>query len=454
MAEFGRSKVSKLDLDDPLYFDMCLSAWETRGWTFQEEHSSFRLLYFGRNMMHLACPAWNSSENGLLLSTGSVHHGPFHQLLDLAVTSKIDSDQQSDEAADDVPLWETPAFTVRQIWEHISLITQREFTYRQDIFPAIASLAKAAAKVQNDKYLAGLWEKTLHSGLLWCICQPKPGSLDTTIAKFRRDDNGHYIAPSWSWVGSEEYFEYLARPTYTVEEPDRSSEPADSSPFYRVGSRPSHLTSAITLLEPRIEHESASRYGRLKPGASLLIRGRLLRQFPGGGDIIQKPEGDGRPATAYFADCLGSICLDWSVLRETRQRAPERMVLLLTASCCQATSNEVLRWHANPDEEEHTLGLSDRAVHPDRADDDDGLSPNGGDSAGSSRREEAETCLSCLDEEGGQSKNAFGMVLYPDDKCEEGGRLRYFRVGIFVLFGYSGGLRLFEDASFYDVEIV
>ncbi|KAK1760036.1 Neutral/alkaline non-lysosomal ceramidase [Echria macrotheca] len=426
---------SGFDLDPPRELDMSLAAWSTRGWTFQEEQCSFRMLYFGKNMLHFACPSWSSSENGFLVSGDSIQ-GPFRELFDLSFSGSQNGDQdaiQEEAAETELAPWETPGFRASQIWELTSLVILREFTYRQDLFPALASIAKVAAQIQNDTYLAGLWEGTLHRGLLWYTPKPSCSGLDMVLDKIH--DNTFYIAPSWSWVSTKDYFEYLAPTSYLVSDvPEGTDIPDENKMFTISRTRPSHLRQELSLVDHRIERAGKDTYGRLK-SASLSLRGKLI-PFPS--DVVLHPSSrsEGRPPAGYFASNLGSVFLDWCVSEKTAQ-PPGEMFLLLTTSCCQATSNKVLRFHANPDED-HTVGLGDRAVHNYR---------DGGYVSRKEAIDEPKTCLSCQDTQ--QPRNAWGVVLHPAHTTGS-----YWRVGVFVLFGHAGGLDLFNNVQWREVEVI
>ena len=414
---------SGFDLDPPKDLDISLAAWSTRGWTFQEEHCSFRMLYFGKNMIHFTCTTWGTSENCFQVSGDGVQ-GPFRELFN----SFSESSKSTQSAEAEVAPWESPAFKASATWEVMSpLITRRMFTYRQDIFPALAGMAKAAAQVQNDTYLAGLWKKGLHRGLLWYIPTPQPDSLEVILANLQ--SNPVYIAPSWSWVSTPGYIEYLAPFYYSVSEIDAPTN--RHKMFAMTRSRPSHILQEFTLLYHQILQDGFSLYGRIKH-ASLRFRGKLLRP-PSTITMHPKSKSAGRPPFGYFANNHGSIYMDWCVTEKT-ELPPGDMVLFVTASCCQATSNEVLRWQANPDED-HTQGLGERAVRV------------GGDVTMEEAIREGESCLSCAD--GRQGRNVWGLVLHPTQTAGP-----YYRVGAFVLFGHAGGLGLFEAVDWQEVEIV
>jgi hypothetical protein len=420
----GREKAdSGFDLEAPRNLDLSLAAWGTRGWTFQEESCSFRMLYFGQNMIHFTCPSWSCSEDGFVTSSEGVQ-GPFRELIDLSISS---GPGNSEDAA--MATWETPAFRARLTWQYVSTIVQRSFTYRNDILPALAGLATAAGKLQNDRYLAGLWETSLHFDLLWYIPTPEIGSLDATVAECKADRP--YVSPSWSWVSCKSYIEHLAPLNYSIPSADGSN--STQKMFTKCLTRPSHLRREMELVGSTIEPEEKSHYGRLK-FASLQVCGRTI-PVPKG--AVMHPAKVGRPPAAYFADMLGSLFLDWCVSQEEPLQS-EDMVLLLTTSCCQATSNEVLRFLANPDED-HTKGLGERAVHLDRK----GLEVSREEAI-----DEAETCMSCLDN--GQPRNAWGLVLCPVKNREN----CYYRVGVFVMFGHMNALQLFQAACLREIQIL
>jgi hypothetical protein len=72
-----------------------------------------------------------------------------------------------------------------------------ELTHSSDKLPALASIASKEATLNGSRYLAGLWEQDLMSGLLWL--RPRPGCLPSS-----------YIAPTFSWasaIGRVSYFE-------------------------------------------------------------------------------------------------------------------------------------------------------------------------------------------------------------------------------------------------------
>jgi hypothetical protein len=65
-----------------------------------------------------------------------------------------------------------------------------ELTYPRDRLPAIAGLARVASLVFPGRYLSGIWEQTLSSGLLWV-----PRRRPMTLVEEK-------CAPSWSWAST------------------------------------------------------------------------------------------------------------------------------------------------------------------------------------------------------------------------------------------------------------
>jgi hypothetical protein len=78
--------------------------------------------------------------------------------------------------------------------------TRRKLIYQSDIFPALSGLASLVAAATSARYLAGIWDADLVTGLLWW--SPYVTHADD-ISSQRRS-----LAPSWSWaaVGSMAVF--------------------------------------------------------------------------------------------------------------------------------------------------------------------------------------------------------------------------------------------------------
>lgn len=128
---------------------------------------------------------------------------------------------------------------------------------------------------------------------------------------------------------------------------------------------------------------------------------------------------------------MGTVLLDWNVTEPTTL-VLSNSKMMIAASCCQLTSNEPIKWYANPSED-HTAKFGRQ--HPisvstgDKVDLDEGR--GGGDD------DERTECLSCQDKCVGP--NFWGLILSPCENSDE-----YVRVGVFVLLGSSHVLDLVQ----------
>jgi len=76
----------------------------------------------------------------------------------------------------------------------VSEFSRRNLTNEDDIFPAIAAIARKYD--ENDTYLAGLWQSNLAADLLWFVQRAETNTKRQRPAKYR--------APSWSWAALKE----------------------------------------------------------------------------------------------------------------------------------------------------------------------------------------------------------------------------------------------------------
>ena len=321
-------------------------------------------------------------------------------------------------------------FEVNQLWRRMVLASRRKFTYAADLFPSISSMAKVVAELTSDVYLAGLWEKQLHIDLVWEALQPEHNSLNELL-KGLQSPLASYIAPSWSWASQ-------GTRNFWFEVPMKDINPM----FQDVILDASHIRPEFVILGHKITLAGINPFGRIT-AAALQIRGRLI-ELPT--DAFMKPAEDApsdqRPPLSRLQDSLGTLRLDWKVKQPvTLQKADSNLRLLLATTCCQRTSNlhsssiatlntepwnSLGAWSYGIDTE--CLGLTQMNRTSDQDDSTRG-------------------CESCADEK--VARNAWGLVLHPAPRSGE-----YFRVGIFVLFGHTGGSKLFTDAESHDIWLI
>jgi len=152
--------------------DVEYSAWNSRGWTFQERQLASRIIFFGKRGLHFECRSFRRSEDFPVLIRR-----------DFRWQCLLNSEERE---------WKPYCQMWTALVEEYSV---REFTYCKDKIPAISSLARIFHHrlkrfVEWDGslgYMAGMWSASLAVDLLW---QAQP---DTGANKIEG-------APSWSWL--------------------------------------------------------------------------------------------------------------------------------------------------------------------------------------------------------------------------------------------------------------
>jgi len=174
----GEYSVSFTEFDDYLEefkSDVEGSAWNERGWTFQERLLSRRNVFFGEHQIYFECRTHRHSEH---------YRPPLRQKL--AWHKYL---QQGQELSDLEYQW-------RQLVKQYS---KKSFTFEKDRLPALAGLvfdtmlAAGSSPIFNTslQYLSGHWNWGLWSQLLWM-----PENVAHQVPT-HRDLLSH--VPSWSW---------------------------------------------------------------------------------------------------------------------------------------------------------------------------------------------------------------------------------------------------------------
>jgi hypothetical protein len=171
-------KVQKVEFDEMLRDWRC-SSWSSRGWTFQEEKLSTRLVYFGASRIHFCCGNWIYTED----------HPTSSEVYERSVIDMGRDGLRNNRVQLLMDFW---------TWDLVPQFSQREFTKAEDKLPAIAGVAKYIGDVTGYDYVAGIWKSRLFVELIWC-CDPLEGQLTALLAALGLNAS-HYIAPSWSWA--------------------------------------------------------------------------------------------------------------------------------------------------------------------------------------------------------------------------------------------------------------
>jgi hypothetical protein len=129
-------------------------------------------------------------------------------------------------------------------------------TFEKDIFPALQGISKQYYQYYKSPYIAGLWEKSIISDLLWYV---------TDSEKTIRPQQ--WRAPSWSWasiVGRVDWF-YVPAPTLGAMYIKADIVPAGTDEFGEL------LSAKITLMGPCLHEDAEGTYlHTTDPGCSIV----------------------------------------------------------------------------------------------------------------------------------------------------------------------------------------
>jgi hypothetical protein len=147
----------------------------TRGWVYQELRLSHRVLHFCSREVIWQCRAERKSESGR-------NDQDFAKVNRLLYPEAPMDTSYSKLAEDPVLLWH---ITVEEY-------SRLQLTFQKDIMLALSALARRMETLRvDDRYMAGLWEKSLLHDLEWVV---KPDRVTGRPEKLNRQ------APSWSWA--------------------------------------------------------------------------------------------------------------------------------------------------------------------------------------------------------------------------------------------------------------
>jgi hypothetical protein len=351
-------------------------------------------------MCHFFCERKESSENGYLTNNTSQHCAGRFLI-------------RPPPCRPDLALERKNAYGA---WNLALGILRRKWTYRDDFLPSLSGLAREYASVINDVYLAGLWKNNLQHDLTWGAIWPDPGDLGSILQRNRHQSP--YVAPSWSWASQEKRVERSVDLSYHLPMGDTKKA---LFKFWRGRTNECHLRSEFTLKDFEMDPWGENLFGRLKVGF-IEVSGKVV-QFPSE-VLIRSRTSTGRSEFGYFLNGLGTCEFDWTSQPNTVQQ-PGKIRLLPTSSCCASTSNwKHILWRANPEDDPEKLHRNFMESNPQYPVRD-------------TEWVRSEDCRCCKDE--GLARTTWGIIIHPAD--EPGS---YYRVGIFLLPGYSGGSKLFR----------
>lgn len=153
-----------------------------RGWTLQEHLLARRLLIFGTFGMRWVCQSARKVDG-------------------VQEDEKVSRSELS-ERIDSTGNPTTGALDWREI---VGIFRSRLLTAQADRLPALGAIAAVFASRMRGRYLAGLWEDSFFSDLLWetgDITHPEP-----QLVVSKRDQGGEF--PTWSWASISAPIHYL-----------------------------------------------------------------------------------------------------------------------------------------------------------------------------------------------------------------------------------------------------
>jgi hypothetical protein len=90
------------------------------------------------------------------------------------------------------------ALGMKNLWRDIITdYSRKKLTKESDIFPAVAGFAKRMEDIRKSRYLAGLWEDSLNTDLLWSAADTHSNGIG-----YRYPQPTSWRAPSWSWAST------------------------------------------------------------------------------------------------------------------------------------------------------------------------------------------------------------------------------------------------------------
>jgi hypothetical protein len=167
----------------------------SRAWVYQERMLSTRVLHFGQYELFFECKSSIDCECGSIHNHGTGQETP----LALIKIEYADNLSEYDIPRDEQSLADVLYQSARLWRTMVCCYTALSLTKSYDRLPAIGGLARQLHSKRMSKYLAGLWEDTLHDDLLWNLY---------TTSKLKKPRPYPRNAPTWSWASVETFVGY------------------------------------------------------------------------------------------------------------------------------------------------------------------------------------------------------------------------------------------------------
>ena len=188
-GEMGTVTLTPVNNPDGVHSDHSLKPEpiNSRSWALQECFMSPRMLIYSSQQLFWLCPRVWGKDGGRISKAMY-----FRSAIPLAYSADIPPKDLSIRSLSSVPLTTDWIGIVREY-------TLRNITNPSDKLPALSGLAAYFSERLQDRYLAGLWERTLRENLCW-FCDKASNSQAFGIGQqwLRRPTD--WRAPSWSFL--------------------------------------------------------------------------------------------------------------------------------------------------------------------------------------------------------------------------------------------------------------
>jgi len=198
-----------IHFEDPQSWVNQKTVLDSRGWTLQESILSTRLVKFTDHQLFFTCRTIVQREDGAChINEGSEgdYVRNFTQILRKNQKRREGVLRHGSEATLSAgareELKEIHRSTMETWYILLRQYMRRELTYATDKLPALAGIAAYMEEAVQLRYLAGIWDNDLESGLAWRALESEPG-LRASGGRETEIYTRVPGAPSWSWASVE-----------------------------------------------------------------------------------------------------------------------------------------------------------------------------------------------------------------------------------------------------------
>jgi hypothetical protein len=203
-----------------------LNPLQLRGWCFQERLMSRRVLHLKRYEVVLECNSGYRCECSGMKALGGRGVKALVSLMmqeTLTDAERFRASRLRDAVASEhgrgsgraapEPLAVRADARLMQAWEMlVELYSRTAFTHRDDVLPALGSLARVFQAARPGwTYVGGMWKEQMRRGLMWVPLAPRGGDGQIAVRTNKQSRPGlGELAPSFSWAARMGRMRYMA----------------------------------------------------------------------------------------------------------------------------------------------------------------------------------------------------------------------------------------------------